>query len=223
MSDANAAVFFDLDRTLLRGASGPLINEALVTAGLVPDRRVPGQGLLYRIYDLIGETLPTMALARGAALLSRGWTASAVREAAEVAADRLEHLVAPYARPLLDEHRQAGRLVVLATTTPDDLIRPFAERLKFDDVIATRYARAGAEDGGWTYTGGLEGEFVWARGKLAFAGRTDPGEGGAKVAGAGEVGDPLMVGRRPKPTGNLRPPPGHNDRRRYEGGPDRSE
>jgi putative phosphoserine phosphatase / 1-acylglycerol-3-phosphate O-acyltransferase len=167
MSDSQAAAFFDLDRTLLRGASGPLISEALVAAGLVPDRRLPGQGLLYRLYDLIGETLPSMALARGAALLSRGWAASTVRDAAEVAADRLERLVAPYARPLLDEHRQAGRPVVLATTTPDDLIRPFAERLNFDDVVATRYARAGTDEDGWTYTGGLEGEFVWARGKLA--------------------------------------------------------
>lgn len=168
MPDAHrAAAFFDLDRTLLRGASGPLIQEALVAAGLAPDRAFPGQGVLYRLYDLIGETLPSMALARGAALLSKGWTAKAVREAAEVAAERLEELVAPYARPLLDEHRAAGQPVVLATTTPEELIRPLADRLHVDDVIATRYAREPGPDGDWIFTGGLEGEFVWARGKLA--------------------------------------------------------
>src|SRR3954470_724843 len=115
---AQGAAFFDLDRTLLKGASGPLINEALVDAGLVPDRKVPGLGLVYRWNDLLGESLPVMALARGAALLSRGWSAEAVRTAAKAAADRLETMVTPYARPLIDDHREAGRPVVLATTTP---------------------------------------------------------------------------------------------------------
>ena len=163
MAGEAAAAFFDLDRTLLRGASGPLIGEALVAAGLAPARRVPGQGLLYKVYDLVGETLPSMALARGAVLAVRGWSREAVREAGRTAADRLESLVAPYARPLLDDHRRAGRPVVLATTTPHDLVEPLAERLGFDDVVATRYAEG--DDG--AYTGRLEGEFVWATGKLA--------------------------------------------------------
>src|SRR5438270_12945862 len=115
---ARGAAFFDLDRTLLKGASGPLINEALIDAGLVPDRQVPGMGLIYRWNDLLGESLPAMALARGAALLSRGWSAEGVREAAAEAAHRLESLVTPYARPLIDEHRKAGRAVAPATTPP---------------------------------------------------------------------------------------------------------
>lgn len=157
-----AAAFFDLDRTLLKKASGPLINEALVAAGLAPERRLPLQDLMFRVYDVVGETLPSMALARGAALLARGWSADAVRQAGKAAAEELESVVTPYARPLLKEHRQGGRRIVLATTTPYDLVLPLAERLGFDDVIATRYA----EDGG-TYTGRLDGEFVWAMGKLA--------------------------------------------------------
>jgi putative phosphoserine phosphatase/1-acylglycerol-3-phosphate O-acyltransferase len=159
---AGGAAFFDLDRTLLIGASGPLIQEALVEAGIAPDRPIPGQGLLNAIYTAVGETLPAMALARGAALLAKGLDSKQVRQAAEQAAERLDALVAPYARPLLDEHRNAGRPVVLATTTPHDLIAPFAERLGFDDIVATRYA----EDDGGRYTGRLEGEFVWATGKL---------------------------------------------------------
>jgi putative phosphoserine phosphatase/1-acylglycerol-3-phosphate O-acyltransferase len=155
------AAFFDLDRTLLKGASGPLITEALQSAGIAPQRNLPGQGLMYRMYDLIGETLPSMALARAAAVVAKGWSADAVRQAGKAAAERLEDLVAPYARPLIQEHRDAGRPVVLATTTPRDLIGPLAERLDFDDVIATRYA----EEAG-VYTGSLEGEFVWATGKL---------------------------------------------------------
>jgi putative phosphoserine phosphatase/1-acylglycerol-3-phosphate O-acyltransferase len=104
-----------------------------------------------------------MALARGAALATKGWSREAVREAGKQAAERLEELVTPYARPLIADHRAAGRPVVLATTTPHDLVMPLAERLGFDDVVATRYA----DDGEGTYTGRLEGEFVWALGKLA--------------------------------------------------------
>ena len=60
--------------------------------------------------------------------------------------------IVPYARPLLDEHRKAGRPVVMATTTPYDMVAPLAARLEIDDVVATRYA---VEDG--MYTGGLDG------------------------------------------------------------------
>ncbi|HUP86531.1 MAG TPA: HAD-IB family hydrolase [Acidimicrobiales bacterium] len=162
---AGAAAFFDLDRTILRGASGPLITEALQEAGIAPNRSVPGQGLLYRLFDVVGETLPSMALARGAALVAKGWDRAAVLDAAKDIADRLEGLVAPYARVLIDEHRAAGRPVVLATTTPHDLVATFAERIGFDDVVATRYG----EDASGRYTGALEGEFVWATGKLAAA------------------------------------------------------
>lgn len=156
------AAFFDLDRTVLHRASGPAINEVLTAAGLVPDRGAYLGQALYRLYDLVGETLPSMALARAAARFARGWPAATVRQAGKEAAERLDRIVAPYARSLISRHREAGDLVVLATTTPLDLVAPFAERMGFDDVVATRYAET---DG--SYTGGLDGEFVWARGKLA--------------------------------------------------------
>ena len=157
-----AAAFFDLDRTVLRGASGPLVTGALAKAGLVPAAGVKGQGLLYRVYDVIGETLPAMALARLAASASKGWASDEVRQAGKEAAEELEELVAPYARGLISKHKAAGRPVILATTTPYDLICPLAERLGFDDVIATRYE----SDADGAYTGGLEAEFVWGTGKL---------------------------------------------------------
>ena len=61
------------------------------------------------------------------------------------------------------EHRAAGRPLVLATTTPYDLVKPLADRLGLDDVIATRY---GVNADG-TYDGTIVGPFVWAAGKLA--------------------------------------------------------
>ncbi|MDQ1391330.1 MAG: hypothetical protein QOF30_307 [Acidimicrobiaceae bacterium] len=161
-----AAAFFDLDRTLLRGASGPVVAEALGRAGVVPNRTIPGQGLLYKTYDRFGESLPGMALARVAAAAMRGRRRSAVQAAAETAADALMEMVAPYAIALIDEHHQAGRPVVLATTSPMDLVEPLARRLGLDDVIATRYQVSVDGKGEQRYTGRLDGAFVWAAGKL---------------------------------------------------------
>ena len=158
---AVGAAFFDLDRTLLRGASGPVIGQALRDVGLAPQRDIPGQGLLYGLFDLVGETLPSMALARGAALVAKGWPRERVEKAGRQAAELLTELVTPYAAPLVEEHKRAGRKVVLATTTPHALVTPLAEKLGFDDVVATRYAESGG-----VYTGGIDGDFVWSRGKL---------------------------------------------------------
>ncbi|MBV8982035.1 MAG: HAD-IB family hydrolase [Acidimicrobiia bacterium] len=155
------AAFFDLDRTLLRKASGPVYTEALIQAGIAPDRHVPGMGMVYRLNDVLGESAAAMGLARLAANIAKGWQPAAVRAAAEEAAEGLAEEVVPYARPLLDEHRKAGRPVVLATTTPYDMVAPLAARLEIDDVVATRYA---VQDD--KYTGGLDGPFVWGRGKL---------------------------------------------------------
>ena len=161
-----AAAFVDLDRTLLGSASGPVISDALQAVGVGPSRALPGQGLIYRSYDLLGESLAGMGLARGTALGVRGRRRELFRMAGEQAVSRLERLVAPWAPGLIDEHRRSGRLVVLATTTPYDLVEPFARHLGLDDVIATRYATTGPPDD-QRYTGGLEDGFVWAAGKLA--------------------------------------------------------
>jgi putative phosphoserine phosphatase/1-acylglycerol-3-phosphate O-acyltransferase len=155
------AAFFDLDRTLLRGASGPVLNHALQAAGVMSERKIPGQELVFRIFNVVGETRPSMALTKQMARMASGWTRSAVQEAGKIAAETLADAVQPFAKPLFDEHRAAGRLLVLATTTPYDMIKPMADALGFDDVVATRYGEA---DG--AYDGTIDGEFVWGVGKL---------------------------------------------------------
>jgi putative phosphoserine phosphatase/1-acylglycerol-3-phosphate O-acyltransferase len=156
----SGAAFFDLDRTLLRGASGPVIGEALKQAG-VTDRSIPGEQLVYRLYDMFGENRPSMEVTRRAVRFASGWVRSQVQEAGKIAAETLAENIQPFARPIFDEHRAAGRPLVLATTTPFDLVKPLADALGFDDVVATRY---GERDG--VYDGTLDGEFVWGPGKL---------------------------------------------------------
>ena len=161
------AVFVDLDRTLLRGASGPVIDNALRAEGLLDGRpKLPASRFMYGFYDLFGETLPMMALVRSAAHFVKGWPEADFRRAGERAAPILAGMVQPFARGVLEEHKESGHLLVICTTTPADLVIPLAESLGFDDVVATRYARSGG-----TLSGGIDGDFVWGFGKLAAARR----------------------------------------------------
>jgi putative phosphoserine phosphatase/1-acylglycerol-3-phosphate O-acyltransferase len=158
-----AAAFFDLDRTLLRGASGPVMTQALRKVGVLSDRVLPGENLVYQLFNLIGETRPSMMLARQNARFSGGQVRAKVQAAGEEAASMLCDLVEPYALPIIHEHKAAGRPVVLATTSPYDLVKPFADALGLDDAIGTRY---GIDDEG-KYDGTIVDHFVWGPGKLA--------------------------------------------------------
>ena len=167
--------FIDLDRTLLSGASGPVISEALREVGF-RGRPFPGENVLYWLFNTFGENLPSMALARQAAGMAKGKERRLVQEAGTIAAPRLAHLLQPYAEGMFAEHRAAGRRLVLATTTPYDMIKPFADLLGFDDALATRY---GVNSDG-TYDGTIAGPFVWNTGKLEAV-RTWAAENGADL------------------------------------------
>jgi putative phosphoserine phosphatase/1-acylglycerol-3-phosphate O-acyltransferase len=160
---SSGAAFFDLDRTLLSGASGEVFAGAMRQAGLTGPNAIPGERLLFGLFNAIGETLPSMVLARQAVTLAAGRSRASVVAAAETVADELCALVQPFAEAAFAAHREAGRPIVLATTTPYDLVKPFADRLGLDDVVATRYRVS--PDG--TYDGTLDGPFVWSAGKLA--------------------------------------------------------
>ncbi len=159
---AQGAAFFDLDRTLLAGASGEIFSEAMQRAGL-SSGPFPGEKLLFGLFHRIGETLPAMAIARQGVTVAKGRSAAAVQAAAETVVEQLVELVQPFAATAFATHREAGRPIVLATTTPYDLVKPFSDALGFDDAVATRYAVD--EDG--NYDGTLDGPFVWSAGKLA--------------------------------------------------------
>jgi putative phosphoserine phosphatase/1-acylglycerol-3-phosphate O-acyltransferase len=167
MAATTGAVFVDLDRTLLRSASGPVVQAAMVAEGVVGGgHHLPGDRLLYSFYNRFGESVPSIALARAAAGYMRGRSAEATRRAGKRAVEPLTDLVQPWALEALQAHRAEGRPIVLATTSPTDLVSPLADALGLDDVIATRYAES---DG--RYTGRLDGGFVWGLGKRAAVGQ----------------------------------------------------
>jgi putative phosphoserine phosphatase/1-acylglycerol-3-phosphate O-acyltransferase len=159
---AKSAVFIDLDRTLLHRASGQALNKALVEEGVLSHvRSLPGDKFLYAVNDRLGENLFTMGLVRAAARVAKGWSQSQVQAAGKRAVADLTEMIAPFAPQYLEAFRAEGHLLVLATTTPADMITPFAEAMGFDAVIATTYE---TKDG--RYTGRLYEGFVWGTGKL---------------------------------------------------------
>ena len=157
-----SAVFVDLDRTLLCRASGQALNKALMDEGVLPQgRTLPGDKLLYAINNRLGENLLSMGLVRAAARVAKGWRQDQVQAAGKRAVPDLIQMVAPFAPQYLAAFGAEGYRLVLSTTTPVDMIRPFAEAMGFDDVIATTYE---TKDG--RYTGRLYEGFVWGTGKL---------------------------------------------------------
>ena len=160
---AKSAVFIDLDRTLLCRASGQILNRALMEEGVLPEgRSLPGDKVLYAVNDRLGENLFSMGLVRAAARVAKGWRQDQVQAAGRRAVgSRSSDIVAPFAPQRLAAFRAEGHRLVLSTTTPADMIAPFAEAIGFDDLIATAYE---TKDG--RYTGRLYEGFVWGTGKL---------------------------------------------------------
>ncbi|MGA2306778.1 MAG: HAD-IB family hydrolase [Acidimicrobiales bacterium] len=168
-----SAVFIDLDRTLLCQASGQVFNKALMDEGVLPQgRTLPGDWLLYAVNNRLGENLLSMGLVRAAARVAKGWRQDQVQAAGKRAVPELIELVAPFAPQYLAAFREAGHRLVLTTTTPVDMITPFAEAMGFDALIATSYE---TKDG--RYTGRLYEGFVWGTGKLKAVRAWAEGEG----------------------------------------------
>ena len=160
---AAGAAFFDLDRTLAaRGQRrGVLRRDARRRAGEPhdPGREVPLQPVQHGRRDAAVDG------ARPSGRRVRQGPLATARCSPRPTASPIGWwtMVQPFADGVFEMHRAAGRPVVLATTTPFDLVKPFADRLGLDDVIATRY---GVHDDGDTYDGTLDGPFVWSAGKL---------------------------------------------------------
>ena len=126
------------------------------------DRSIPGEALVYRIFDLLGESRAHDAIGQtGGSVRSRAGRGRPRKRPDASQSETLATAVQPFAAPLIAEHHAAGRRVVLATTTPYDLIKPLADALGLDDVVATRYGEADGK-----YDGTINGEFVWGKGKF---------------------------------------------------------
>ncbi len=149
-----AAAFFDLDKTIIAKSSVLAFSKPFYREGLLSKRAIVRSIYAQIVYMLVGADEAKMEKIREAMLaLTRGWdrdhVASIVRETLD---DVVSPIIFAEAVELMDEHRAAGRDVVIVSSSPLEVVEPLAAYLGVDHAIGTR-ARVDADG---LYTGELD-------------------------------------------------------------------
>lgn len=147
------AAYFDLDKTVISKSSSLALSRPFYRAGLVTRSQLLRGAYAQLVYLMVGADQKRMDRAKdGMLALAKGWDRAEVEA---VVREALEEVVDPYiyqeALDLIALHRALGRKVFIVSSSPQEVVRPLAERLGVDDVLATR---AEIVDG--RYTGNLE-------------------------------------------------------------------
>jgi HAD superfamily hydrolase (TIGR01490 family) len=150
----NAAAFFDLDKTVIAKASMVAFGRPLYHGGLIARRTVLRLLFGQLVYLHLGANEQKLARIRESVLrLTKGWDRDRVRE---IVGEAIEEIVEPIifaeAADLIDWHRAEGRLVVIVSASPEEIVTPLSRFLGADACIASR-ARVDEEG---RYTGSME-------------------------------------------------------------------
>jgi HAD superfamily hydrolase (TIGR01490 family) len=135
MTERVRIAFLDVDRTVLRRSSGRHFLLLGVRQGLFPVSSLFYLPLVYARYWF--GRLDSGGFSWEFPIL-RGKTRVELEELAGRTQPYLVRSIYPKARALIAELRAAGRLVVFATSSLDLIVRPLAERLEMDDLLASR-------------------------------------------------------------------------------------
>jgi HAD superfamily hydrolase (TIGR01490 family) len=124
------AAFFDIDKTLVNGASLLFLARAARSLGIVPIRDLARFGWQALRFRRTGERLGVLesARTRGMQLLA-GQSEERVHDLAQTVMGHIRSRVWPETRALLEEHLDAGHEVWLISATPDFLAQAIAEEL----------------------------------------------------------------------------------------------
>ncbi len=147
------AAFFDLDKTIIAKSSVLAFGKPFYREGLLSRRAIVRSAYAQVVYMLVGADEAKMEKIREAMLaLTRGWNQAHI---ASIVRETLDDVVSPIifaeAIEIIEEHKAAGRKVVIVSSSPAEGGGPLADFLGADDAIATR-----AElDADGNYTGEL--------------------------------------------------------------------
>jgi HAD superfamily hydrolase (TIGR01490 family) len=163
--DPSAAAFFDVDNTLMRGASIYHFARGLAARKMFGPRdlaRLTWKQLAFRLRG--AENLDHIDAAREAALafVAGHRVADIVRLGEEIYDDTMADRIWEGARDLTQQHLQAGQRVWLVTATPVELANILAHRLGLTGALGTV-----AETKGGVYTGRLVGGLLHGQAKAA--------------------------------------------------------
>ncbi len=163
---ARAAAFFDIDNTIIRGASGYHLVRELQRRGFFSLADIAFFARKALGYFLVGEDAREIATVRDRALgIIRGRSvAEMVAIAEDVYDEVLASKVFPGTRDLLERHSAAGHQVWLVTAGPQEVGELVARRLGATGAVGTV-----AEERDGVYTGRLVGPTMHGTVKASVA------------------------------------------------------
>lgn len=161
---AGIAAFFDVDNTIIRGASAFHIAQGLRQRGFFHKRDLFRFGWEQLKYLMFGENKEQMSAVRSEALsIIKGWSVAEMAAIGEEVYDEIMALrIFPGTKALLDEHRAQGHEVWLVTATPVEIGSLIARRLGATGSLGTV-----AEHKDGYYTGRLVGDLLHGEAKAA--------------------------------------------------------
>jgi len=155
-ADRTAAAFFDVDNTMIRGASIYFFGKGMAGRGLITTKDLVRFGFQQLKFRVAGkEDLGAVAEAREKALslVAGKPVAEIVAYGEEIYDELMAERIWSGTRALAQTHLDAGQRVWLVTATPVELARIIAKRLGLTGALGTV---AEVENG--LYTGRLVGE-----------------------------------------------------------------
>src|SRR6478736_5170285 len=163
-ADLTAAAFFDVDNTMMQGASIFHFARGLVARNFFTTGDLLRFAWLQIKFRLIGEDADDTSRAReGALAFVAGRQVSEIVDLGEEIYDELmAERIYPRTRELAQRHLDAGQRVWLVTATPVELAQIIGRRLGLTGALGTV---AETEDG--LYTGRLFGEMLHGQAKAA--------------------------------------------------------
>jgi HAD superfamily hydrolase (TIGR01490 family) len=139
-STGRPAAFFDLDKTIIARSSTLAFSRAFFDGGLITRRSALRSAYAQFVFGRSGADHEQMEKMRAyLSQLAAGWHVQTVRD---IVAETLHTIVDPMvydeAVGLIEEHRTAGRDVVIVSTSGAEVVEPIGQMLGVDHVIATQ-------------------------------------------------------------------------------------
>ena len=156
-----SAAFFDLDRTLMSGASAFPVGVEAWREGLASNTDILKWGLAALSFKVIGDKGEASDEIRGAFLTRiAGSPSGSLDEVGRAALPKLVSRVRPESRKLLKMHHEKGRDTWIVSASPQLIVEPLATALGMTGAIGTKGKVVAGR-----YTGELDGPFVYGAGK----------------------------------------------------------
>jgi HAD superfamily hydrolase (TIGR01490 family) len=135
-----AAAFFDLDKTILAKSSSLMFARPFYKGGLIGRSDVLKSAYAQFVYLVSGADHDQMEQMRQyMSALCTGWPVEQVRS---IVAETLDEIVEPVvyeeAVVLIEEHKAAGRDVIIISSSGTEIVEPIGERLGVDRAVGTQ-------------------------------------------------------------------------------------